>query len=114
MAGDEHIPYYYGLNYEAPEGAPPPQQAPLGTLWGDVLRQDQIGADQGLWYSHLTGMPLDPKRFEIGYGVEDPVPPVLDEAVGKWMSGKNDYDRNHFKIHFKDMDASEIERELLR
>ena len=113
MSGDEYMPYYYGLNYEASEGAPKAQQAPLGTLWGDVLRQDQIGADQGLWYSHMTGMPLDPKRFEIGYG-ENTEPPVLDEVVSKWMSGKNEYDRKMFKIHFGDMDSDEIEKELLR
>jgi hypothetical protein len=71
MNGRDHIPYYYGLNYEAPEGAGPPPVAALGGMLGNVYRKDAIGADNGLWYQSITGRPLDASRFQVDFGGEE-------------------------------------------
>lgn len=66
---NEHISYYYGLNYDS-EDAPEAPVRPVGNALAGAVRRDAIGVDGGLWYQNITGMPLDPGKFQIGYGGE--------------------------------------------
>ena len=80
MPDRSYLPYYYGLNYDAPAEPEVPVQ-PLGAMLGSVYRQGAIGVDSGLWYQKLTGMPLD--AFQIPLNTN-----TVDEGTisqGSWL-----------------------------
>jgi hypothetical protein len=63
---NEAIPYYYGMNYDAPEGPPPAPVREIGSLLGGAILKDTIGVDSGLWYQNIMGTPLN--TFQIDFG----------------------------------------------
>ena len=71
MSDRDVIPYYYGLNYEAPRESDPgafPSRG-LGLLAGRAMRQSVVGgSDAGLWLENLAGVPLEPARMMIDWG----------------------------------------------
>ena len=73
MPDRSYLPYYYGLNYDAPAEPEVPVQ-PVGAMLGSAYRQGAIGVDSGLWYQKLTGMPLDASRFQMVLGGDESGP----------------------------------------
>lgn len=68
-----YIPYYYGMNWQAPPGGNREvfSSQGLGLLAGRAMRQGVVGgADAGLWLERLAGVPLEPSRMMIDWGGE--------------------------------------------
>jgi hypothetical protein len=71
---DDWLPYYYGLNYEAPPGGDDRGALSfrgLGLMVGRAMRQGVVGGvDSGLWLENLVGVPLEPQRMMLNWGNE--------------------------------------------
>ena len=77
-----YIPYYYGMNWQAPSGGNREvfSSQGLGLLAGRAMRQGVVGGvDAGLWLERLAGVPLEPSRMMIDWEVR---PSLIRLAIG--------------------------------
>lgn len=100
---DDALPYYYGLNYDAPEvaGGQPEQ---VGRALGGAFLREAVGVDNGLWYERITGTPM--RQFMVDFGGNRELDVLGGDEIG---------DRVKVLVErFGDMGAEEILAELLK
>ena len=101
---DEALPYYYGLNYDAPLEGAATDQRQVGRALGGAFLREAVGVDNGLWYEKITGTPM--RQFMVDFG-GDKEPDVFE--------GDDISERVKVLVEkFGDMGAGEILAELLK